>query len=171
MIAQLVFVEFVADAAAEREDDVAYRLAAEDFFEARLFDVEYLSAQRQDGLEFAVAPLLGAAARGVSLDDVYLAVGGVAVGAVGELAGQREAAHDRLAAHEVLRLLRGLAGLARAQRALDYRLEYLGAFVERVFEAFVDERVDDALDVVVAELGLGLTLELRLHDLDGDDGG
>ena len=79
VVAQFVFVEFVADAAAEREDDVAYRLAAEDFFESRLFDVEYLSAQRKDGLEFAVAPLLGAAARGVSLDDVYLAVGGVAV--------------------------------------------------------------------------------------------
>ena len=171
MVAQLFVVEVVADAAAEGEDDVADRLAAEYLFEAGLFDVEYLAAQRQDRLEFAVAPLFGAAPRGISLNDVYFAVGGVAVRAVRQLPGKGEAAHYRLAAHELLGFFRRLAGLARAEGALDDWLQDLGAFVEGVFEPFVDDGVDDALDVVVAELGLGLPLELRLHHFDGDDGG
>ena len=35
----------------------------------------------------------------------------------------------------------------------------------------VDDRLDDALDLGVAELGLGLAFELRLRNLDADDRG
>ena len=44
--------------------------------ERRLLGVEHLAAQRQDGLELAVAALLGGAAGGVALDDEQLALAG-----------------------------------------------------------------------------------------------
>ena len=43
-------------------------------------------------------------------------------------------------------------------------------FEERA-ELVVDDRFDDALDLGVAELGLGLAFELRVRDLDADDRG
>src|SRR5690606_41954354 len=42
-----------------------------------LLDVEHLAAQRQDGLELAIAALLGGTAGGVTLDDVELAECGI----------------------------------------------------------------------------------------------
>ena len=56
--------------------------------EARLLHVQDLAAQGQDGLERAVAALLGRAAGGVALDQVQLALLGVALLALRELAGQ-----------------------------------------------------------------------------------
>ena len=36
-------------------------------------------------------------------------------------------------------------------------------------ELVVEDRLDDALDLGVAELGLGLPFELRVRNLDADD--
>src|SRR6185437_3827325 len=89
VIAQLVDREVIADAGAERGDQRADLLAREHLVGAYALDVEDLAAQRQHGLEFAVAALLGAAAGRVALDDEELGFGGVLFLAVGELAGQR----------------------------------------------------------------------------------
>jgi hypothetical protein len=40
---------------------------------------------------------------------------------------------------------------------------------KNVRRPFADDALDDALDLAVAELGLGLALELRVADLDRDD--
>ena len=88
-VAKLGDVEVVlADAAAERRDHGADLLVAEHLVVACFFDVEDLALERKDGLEFAVTPLLGGAAGGLALDKVELAPVGLALGAVGELAGQ-----------------------------------------------------------------------------------
>ena len=63
----------------------------EHLVDARLLDVEHLAEHGQDGLEVAVAALLGRAAGRVALDDVQLAALRVALLAVGQLAGQRRA--------------------------------------------------------------------------------
>ena len=86
VVAQLREVEALADPGAEGDDQRPDVLAREDLVEAGLLDVEELAAQRQDGLEAAVATLLGRAAGRVALDDVELAPGRVALLAVGELA-------------------------------------------------------------------------------------
>ena len=44
-----------------------------------------------------------------------------------------------------------------------------GIFLEVLAELLVDQRRDHPLDFGVAELGLGLALELRLGQLDADD--
>ena len=91
VVAQLRDVEAVADPldpGPEGDDQRPDVLARDDLVEARLLDVQQLAAQRQDGLESAIAALLGRSTRRVALDDVELAAGRIALLAVGELAGQ-----------------------------------------------------------------------------------
>ena len=51
------------------------------------------------------------------------------------------------------------------------RLRVGRVLLEVVAELLVDQRLDEALDLAVAELGLGLPFELRLGNLDRDDRG
>src|SRR5690606_15529628 len=99
-LAVAVGLDAGGEAGAERHHDVLDLLVVEDLIEAGLFDVEDLAAQREDGLEVAVAGLLGRAAGGVALDEEDLALGGVLRGAVGELAGEAGPAEGVLALDE-----------------------------------------------------------------------
>ena len=115
VIAQLVGVELLApDAGAERGDQGHDLLARQHLVEAGALDVEDLAAQRQHRLVGAVAALLGAAAGAVALDDEDLAFGGIALLAVGQLAGQRGAVQRALAAGQS----RAPCGRLRARRRL-----------------------------------------------------
>ena len=170
VVAQLREVEVVlADAAAERGDHRADLLAAEHLVEARLLDVQDLALDRQDRLEAPVAALLGAAAGRFALDDVDLAQRGIALLAVGQLAGQRRAVERALAAHEIARLARGFARPRRIDRLRDHAPCDGRVLLEEGAELVVDDLLDDALDFGVAQLRLGLPFELRLRDLDADD--
>ena len=70
VIAELIKVEFLADARADRRDDGLELVVADDLVLADLLDIEHLVPQRQDGLMAAVAAFLGRAACGITLDDV-----------------------------------------------------------------------------------------------------
>jgi hypothetical protein len=59
---------------------------------------------------FAVAALLGRAAGRIALDDEEFGLGGVALLAIGQLAGQRGDVERALAPRQFARLARGLAG-------------------------------------------------------------
>ena len=155
---------------AERDDQRPHVLAREDLVETRLLDVQELAAQRQDGLEAPVAALLGRATGRIALDDVELAAGGVALLAVGELAGQGHAVERALADDEVARLAGRLAGAGGRQALLDDPAAVGGVLVEVLAEAVRDRGLDLALDLRVAELRLGLALELRIGQLHADDG-
>ena len=155
----------------EGDDQRPDVLAREHLVEPRLLDVEDLAAQRQDRLEPAVAALLGRATGRVALDEVELAARGIAFLAVGELARERHAVERALADDEVAGLAGGLASAGRGQALLDDPAAVGGVLVEVLAEAVGDGRLDLALDLGVAELGLGLALELRLGQLDADDRG
>src|SRR4028118_2378668 len=86
-----------ADAGAEGDDHGLDLVRGEHLVEAGLLDVEDLPLEREDGLEAPVAPLLGRAARGISLDQEQLRQLRIALGAVGELAGQVHAVEGTLA--------------------------------------------------------------------------
>ena len=119
-VAQLGGVEVVlADAAAEGRDHGADFLVAEHLVVAGLFDVEDLALEREDGLELAVAALLGGAAGGLTLDQVELAAVGLALGAVGQLAGQAAAVERALAAGQVAGLAGGFAGAGGVDGLVD----------------------------------------------------
>ena len=91
VIAQLLQVEVLPHAAAEGGNHGLDFVVGQHMIEPRLFDVQDLAAQRQNGLEMPVAPLLGAAAGAVALDEEDFAARGIALGAVGQLARQARA--------------------------------------------------------------------------------
>ena len=93
MVAQFALLVIIPDSASESLYDRTDLLVREDFIETCFFNVQDFSPQRQDCLERTVAPLLGTASCAVSLNDVELAILGVAVGAVGEFAGQIQPCH------------------------------------------------------------------------------
>ena len=161
----------LADAGAERDDQRLDVLRAQDLVEARLLDVQDLAAQRQDRLEPPVAALLGGAAGRVALDDVQLALGRVALLAVGELARQRHPVERALADDEVARLAGGLAGARGREALLDDPAAVGRVLLEVLGDRLGERALDLARDLGVAELGLGLALELRLGELDADDRG
>ena len=155
----------------ERDDQRPDVLARQDLVEARLLDVEQLPAEREDRLVAPIAALLGRATGRVALDEIELAPGRIALLAVGQLARQRHAVEGALADDEVARLAGGLAGAGGGQAFLDDPPAIGRVLVEVLAEAVGDGGLDLALDLGVAELGLGLALELRVGQLDADDRG
>src|SRR5471032_1787323 len=172
VVAQLFDVEFIrADRRAQRGDQRGDLFRRQHLFEARLFHVQHFTAQRQDGLELAVAALLGRAACRVTLDDVQFAQRRVFFLAVGQLGRQAQAVHDAFAAGQVA----GLAGrFARARRFDDLAADDFG--VVRFFLQVVGQRLGDDLFDRAAHFGrhqlvLGLRREFRLRHLHGQHAG
>ena len=169
VVARLLDVELLADAGADGADHRQDLLVLEHLVDARLLDVDDLAAQRQDRLERPVACLLGGAAGRVALHEVDLAERRVLDGAVGQLAGQRAALEQALAAREVARLARGAPCPRRVDRLLDDLAPLARVLLEELRQLLVDRRRDQCGDLGVAQLGLGLTLELRVLELDRDE--
>jgi hypothetical protein len=69
VIAQLVGVEILADAGAERSNQRSDLLARQHLVDPRAFDIEDLAPQRQHRLKLAITALLGGAAGGIALHD------------------------------------------------------------------------------------------------------
>src|SRR5438067_692729 len=168
VIAHLFDVEVVADSRTHGGDQVANLVRREHLVEARLLDVEDLAAQWKDRLRAAIAAALRRAPRGVTLDDVELGQRRVALGAIGQLAGQHARLEQALALHQVAGFARRLARPGRGERLLDDAPAFGRAFLEVLGQTFGDCERDMALDLRVAELALGLALELRLQHLDAD---
>ena len=169
-VADLGGVEVVlADAAAERGDHGADFLVAEHLVVAGLLDVEDFALERQDGLEAAIAALLGGAAGAFALDEIEFAAVGIALAAVGQLAGQSAAIERALAASQVAGLARGFAGAGSFNGLVDDAPGDGRILLEEHAQALVDEGLHGAGDVGV-ELALGLAFELRLRQLDADHG-
>ena len=171
VIAQLLEAEFLAaDAGAERLDDGADLARREHAVEPRPLDVEDLAAQRQDRLILAVPRLLGRAAGAVALDQEQLRFGGVLLGAIVELAGQRRDAHHRFAA----RLARFARRFARGGGVDHFLDDHPG--VRRILLQPFGELVGDQAFQRLADFGrdqfiLGLRAELGVGQLDRDDRG
>src|SRR5690606_22313452 len=134
-------------------------------------DVQDFPAQGQDGLELAVATLLGAAAGGIALNDVDFAALRLPVGAVRQLAGQGAAFQGGFAAGQFAGLAGGFAGLHGGLRLADDQLGDLRVQLQPVLQLFAQHVLDNPLNFAVAELFLGLTFKLGVADLDADNGG
>ncbi len=159
-------VEFVgADAGAERGDQRADLLGRQHLVHARAFDVEDFAAQRQDGLEFAVAALLGAAACAVALDDEQFGFRRIAFLAIGELAGQRGDAERALARH-FARFARRLAGGGGLDHLADDDLGFARMLLEPGLEHVVDDALDHRAHFRGDQLVLGLRGKFRVGHFD-----
>ena len=133
--------------------------------------IQNLTAQGQDGLEVAVAALLGGAACRVTLHEEELALCRVLGGAVGELAWQSGTAEGGLALHELAGFSGGVARLGGQHHLVDDGLRVFRVLLQIVGQHFAHHLVHHAGNLAVAEFGLGLAFELRLGHLHGDDGG
>src|SRR6202521_5284014 len=89
---------------------------------------------------------------------------------VGHLPGQRAPVERALAQHQIAGLPGRLARTGRIDRLPHDPPRHPGVLLEVRAELVVENGLDDALDLGVAELGLGLALELRMRDLHADDG-
>ena len=124
VVAELADVEVVGPhAGSEGRDDVADLLAGQGLVEPRLLHVQDLAAQGQNGLEGAVAPLLGRAAGRIALHQVQLALPGVALLTLRELAGEAGAVEGAFPPREIAGLARCFA---RARRLQDLLHDALG---------------------------------------------
>src|SRR5690606_11682336 len=102
-------------------------LVGQDFVFARLIGVDDLAPQRQDGLVFPQAAAFRAAAGGVSLHQVQLALFHFAAGAIAQLARQASAGERAFALTDQLLLLAGgFTGLGGQQTFLKDDLGTLG---------------------------------------------
>src|SRR6266566_6265672 len=111
VVARLLDLEILAaDAGAERLDQGADLGRGQHLVEAGALDIEDLTLQRQDRLKGAVAALLRGAAGAVTLDNEELALGGIALLAIGELAREVGDVERALAPGQVARLARCLPG-------------------------------------------------------------
>ena len=170
VVAELVGVEIVfADAGAKRGDDAANFFVAQHLVVAGFFDVENFAFERQDGLIAAVAAALGGAAGRFALDEEEFAARRIAFLAIGELARQAAGIERGLAAGEFAGLAGGFARARGVDTLADDFARDGRVLVEIFAELFVDQLLDDAFDVAI-ELALGLAFELRLRQLDGNDG-
>ena len=86
------------------------------------------------------------------------------------LPGSARALERALADDQVARLAGSLPRTLGGHGLLDDASAVAGVLVEELAETLRHGRLDLALDLGVAELGLGLALELRLGELDADDG-
>ena len=157
---------------ADGGDDAADLFVGQDLVVAGLVGVDDFAAQGEDGLVLADAAALGAAAGGIALDEVQFAAFNVAAGAIAEFAGQSAAAQRAFAfADQHAGLARALAGLGGQLPLLGDDAGRLRVLLQVAGQVVAHRRVDDPLDLAVAQLGLRLALELRLGHAKRDDRG
>ena len=118
-----------------------------------------------------VARAIRGAAGGVALDDEQLALARIAAGAVGQLVGHARARQAGLAPDDLAGLPGGHPRLGRRLALLHDLVGLGGVLLEPLGQLLVGGPLDQRAHRDVAELGLGLALELRLAQLHGDDGG
>jgi hypothetical protein len=120
MVPQFFEIELVRpDTAADRSDQRLDLSVAQEFVEPRLFNVQQLTADRQDRLIPAVAALLGGTAGGVTLNDLDFALGWVPFRTVRQLAGQREPVESAFPLGQLTGTLGGFAAARSQQRLVD----------------------------------------------------
>src|SRR6266550_1750014 len=141
VIARLRRLEILAaDAGAERLDQGADLGRGQHFVEAGALDIEDLTLQRQDRLKCAVAALLRGAAGAVTLDNEELALGGIALLAIGELAREVGDVERALAPGQVARLACSFARRSRLDDLADDLSRIGGMLLEPLRQRVSDPR-------------------------------
>ncbi len=132
-------------------------------------DVQDLAAQGQDGLGGAVAGLLGRAAGRVALDDEEFGALGGLTAAVRQLAGQAQLAGGG-GALDFLVLAAAQAVLGAVDDEAEQGVGLLGAFGQPVVEGVAQQLFRQLLTLGRGQAVLGLALEFRVADEDGNQG-
>jgi hypothetical protein len=162
VIAGLLGGELLADTTTDGGDQRLHLDVLEHLVETGSFDVEDLAADGQDRLDARVTRVDGGTAGGVTLDDEQLALVGVAAAAVLQLVGHARTSQRCLAADRVAGVLGGEPRLSRGDALLDDAVGLGRVLFQPLGESLVGGLLHERPHGDVAELGLGLTLELWL---------
>ena len=126
--------------------------------EAGFFDIDDFTFDRKDRLVTAVAALLGRTTGRVALDDIQLGERRVALGAVGQLAGE-SAAGESAFANGFAGFAGGLASAGGCEAFFNDALRNGGIRVEVGHQCLVGDRANDAFHLWRDEFDLRLGLE------------
>ena len=159
-----------ADAGADRGDERLNFCVLEDLIEAGLLDIDNFALDRQNGLESAIAPLLGRAAGRVAFDDVEFGEGWIALRAVCELSGKSATGEGALA-DCLTRFASGFAGPCGHEALLDDAFAYIRVLVEVQHQSLVTDRANDSIHLGRDELHFRLGFETRIGMLHAHNGG
>ena len=160
-----------SDCHAESRIYVLYFLAVENAVRHCLFHIQNLTAQRKDCLEVLVPTLLCRTACRITLDEEKLALFGVAVGAVGQLAGKSSTCHNILALDLLASLACRNTRLCCKNNLINDCLCLVGIFLEVNAKHLAYSLVNYTYNITVTKFCLGLTFELRFGNLDRNDSG
>ena len=167
VIAQFLDIEFfLADPATQCRDQGTDLSGSQHAVEACAFDIEDLALQWQDGLRPAVPRLLGGASGRIALDHEQFALGGVALLAIGQFAGQAGDIHGALSPSHFPRLAGRLTRMSRLDDLANHGLGLSRAFQQVFRKLLAGQALDHRLYLGRHQLVLGLRGELRIGYLD-----
>ena len=169
MVAKLADIEIVVYPGANGRYHIANGFMAQNLVGPGLLYVEDLATQRQDCLCPSVPPHLGGASCRVSLHQVQLTQRRVFLGAVGQLAGQSSAVHGVLADDEVACLACCVSGPLGRLAFFNYASGLLRVVLEVDLQPIGHHALHLGTDLGVAQSGLRLAFELRVHQLHTDN--
>ena len=161
VIPSLLGVEIFANTGTECRDHGLNFGVAERTIEARLFYIEDLSSQRKDRLELGVAALNGRTTGRVTLNHEDLRERGVFARAVTQLSGHSARLEQALTASLLASLASSESCLGCLNSLADNIARLCGVAIEPVTELLTGDALNESLRFSVAQLGLGLALELR----------
>ena len=170
VVAQLGNVKVLADAGAQRGHHRHQLFVAVNLVQPCLFHIQHFTPKGQNGLVGTVPSVLGGAAGGITLDDVNFAQGGVVGGAVRQLARQLAAFQPGLITGVISGLAGRLSGARSVQGLGQQRLGYRRVLLKIGHQFVIYQGADQAGNVRIAQLALGLALKLGLGKLHADDG-
>ena len=116
-----------------------------------------------------IPPLNGGTAGGITLDDVQFGAFHVAPNAIGQLFGHAGGGQAALFPGQLPGFLRRFPHPGGVDGFLQNRLGHRGIFLEIGRELIVEQGIDQGADGGVAQLCLGLSLELGVLQLDADN--
>src|SRR5699024_2104758 len=168
VVAQLGDIKLFVDTRAKRSDDCLDFGVLQHLVHASLLRVQALAAQREHTLEHRGTATLCRTTSGVTLHDVKLRNLRILGTAISELTWQTTQVRRRLTAHQLTRLARCHTSLRRRPGLIYDGLGLSRVGIKPVIEVLINCTLNKALDLRVAQLRLGLTLKLRISNLERD---
>ncbi len=172
VVTQLVRIElFPTNAAPQCRNQGAHFRRREHLVKARFFHVQDLTLQRQDGLGFTIAALFCATTGRVTLHNVKFGEGGVFLLAVRQFSGQAGNVQGAFSAGHVPRFPGGFTGPCSLDHLVNDQLGFVRLLLQVLCKALVQLLLDRGFHLGRHQLVLCLGGELRIRNLDADDGG
>ena len=169
VITKLGNIKILMDSGSEGSDHCLDLFVSVNLIQTCLLNIQDLTTQRKNRLCGTVSRCLGRTARGISLYDIDLTVLRILVRTVCKLSRKRHAVQCRFSSCKVTCLSGCLSGSLCKNRFLNGSLGNCRILLQENLQLFTYNTVYRTSCLTVSKLLLGLTLKLRILDLNTDD--